>query len=136
MSLTKEDLKSISNLMDDKIGVLTKLTQQGFVDSDKKTDEKIDSLARLTAKGFDEVSGKILESEERTKGIIKSEVRSLENTVNSNHGAMVSEFIKINGRIDKTDDRTMKDQNVMAGDIVNLDKRVSKLEKLKAGQRG
>ena len=105
MTLTKDDLRSIGSLMDDKIG----------------------ELARMTGDGFNEVNGKILESEERTKGIIKSEVRSLENTVNSNHGAMISEFIKIHGRIDgvekKVDainQRTLKDDNVIFTDLHNI----------------
>lgn len=111
------------------LDALAKLVQKGFADSDKKTDKKIEDLAALTAEGFVEVNGKILESEERTKGIIKSEVRSLENTVNSNHGAMVSEFIKIHGRadileskVDKIDQRTIKDDNIIFTDIHNIKK--------------
>jgi len=58
MALTKEDLKSIGSLMDDKFVLFEEKIN-------KNTDEKIDSLARITADGFIEVDGKFKKIDER-----------------------------------------------------------------------
>lgn len=138
MALTKEDLRLIGSLMDEK-----------FKQADEKTDEKFDDLKTLTQKEFmaqneridkrfnevdkkfDEVDKRFNEVDKRFDDVDKR-FNVVENKINSNHGAMVSEFIKIHHKIDRINKRTFEDEEAMAGDIVGLKKRVTKLEKLKA----
>jgi len=134
MSLTKDDLKSISSLMDDKFGLFEKKIN-------KNIDEKIDSLARITADGFTEVGGRFNQVDKQLKEIDKrfEQVdKKIDTKINSLHAEMNFEFTKVheeieevNEKVSRIDKRTLDDENAMAGDIINLDKRVSKLEKLK-----
>ncbi|MCL5410316.1 MAG: hypothetical protein M1324_00470 [Patescibacteria group bacterium] len=140
-------IQAISDLMDKKFSVfgeeINKNVDKRFETFENKlnknVDKKIEELARMVADGFQKVNEKftetnekIVESENRTKGIIRGEIRALEGTVNSNHGAMTSEFLKIHRRIDDLEEkteqinqRTLKDEKVLFIDVDNIKKDVT-----------
>ena len=119
--LTEDDLQSIGSLMDGKIDGLKTMIQREFNGISDRSD-KVDDR-------FDKVDKQILQSEERTKGIIRGEIRTLESKIDSNHGAMISEFLKIHGRIngvedkiDKSTKRSMQDDKIIYTDVDNIKK--------------
>lgn len=140
MALTKEDLRSIGDLMDRKMDQKFAVFEKKI---NKNTDQKIEDLARLAAGGFKDVeerlSKKIDVVDEKLANRIDAVDEKLTNRIGSLHLEMHSEFRKVNEKIDdievkidRIDDRTLKDENAMAGDIVDLRKRVKKLERVQA----
>jgi len=98
----------------------------------------IDDLAAMVARGFEEVreqfklsDEQISSSEERVKGVVKGELRSLDGKINSVNGAMVSEFIKIHNRFDelslqihKETERSKQDDQILFIDVDNIKKEI------------
>ena len=127
MSLTKQDLQSIGNLMDQKFSLFEKKIN-------KNTDKKIEDLARLTARGFDEVNDKFNKVNSKFDEVDKkigSEVGSLCSEMHLGFSKVYSEINDVKEKVDRINQRTLDDENVLAGDIVDLQKRVKKLEPIK-----
>lgn len=140
MALTKEDLRSIGDLMDRKMDQKFAVFEKNI---NKNISKEIEDLARMTAGGFKDVeerlSKKIEAVDEKLTNQIGAVDEKLTNRIGSLHSEMRTGFREVNERIDdievkinRIDDRTMKDANVMAGDIVDLQKRVKRLEKVQS----
>ena len=123
MALTKQDLRSIGNLMDDKFGLFEKKIN-------KNTDEKIDSMARITAKGFDEVNQKF-EQVDKKFDLIDKRFAKIDEQFERNeqvHDNMANKLLEHDDRFDTLENQIKQSENRIIGKIdqvmgvvINLD---------------
>ncbi|KKP89085.1 MAG: hypothetical protein UR93_C0003G0022 [Berkelbacteria bacterium GW2011_GWA2_35_9] len=103
MSLTKQDLKDIKGIVKETVST------------------EIDNFAIIVAKGFDEVHDKLKEHDKRF-GKIEDQLTYQNQKIDQNHSEVMSEIKHT---------RIMESEDIQAigSDVINLDKRVTKLER-------
>jgi len=116
MALTKEDLKSIGSLMDDKFVLFEEKIN-------KNTDEKIDSLARITADGFIEVDDKFKKIDERFEVIDKQLERN-----EQVHDNISKKLLEHDDKFDNLENQIKQSENRIMGKIDQVLGVVNKLD--------